>query len=75
MAEESILLRVGVDENQIARSEAAVIAARESIDALREANKRLADEGKKNTTKNYRKAPAAPLENCAPTYRALSRNT
>jgi len=50
MAEESILLRVGIDENQIARSEAAVISARDSIDALREANKKLADEGKKNTT-------------------------
>lgn len=49
MAEESVLLKVGIDENQIARSEAAIISARESIDKLKEANKELAAEGKKNT--------------------------
>jgi hypothetical protein len=49
MAEESILLRVGIDESQIARSEDAIISARESLDALRESNKQLAAEGKKNT--------------------------
>lgn len=49
MAEESILLKVGIDENQIARSEAAIVAARVEIDKLKEAQKALADEGKKNT--------------------------
>lgn len=49
MADESILLKVGIDENQIAKSEAAIISARTELDKLRLANKLLADEGKKNT--------------------------
>lgn len=49
MAEESILLRVGIDENQIAKSEAAIVSARTELDKLKASNKALADEGKKNT--------------------------
>lgn len=49
MAEESILLRVGIDENQIARSETAIVEARKEIDKLKESQKELAAEGKKNT--------------------------
>lgn len=58
MAEESILLKVGIDENQIARSEAAIIDARTEIDKLKAAQKELADEGKKNTVE-YVKNEAA----------------
>lgn len=58
MAEESILLKVGIDENQIARSEAAIIAARQEIDKLKEAQKALADEGKKNTAEYVRNETA-----------------
>ena len=58
MAEESILLRVGIDENQIARSEAAIVAARIEIDKLKEAQKALADEGKKNTAEYVRNETA-----------------
>lgn len=58
MAEESILLRVGIDENQIARSEAAIIAAREEIIKLREAQKALAAEGKANTAEFVRNETA-----------------
>jgi hypothetical protein len=49
MAEESILLRVGVDPAQIAASEKAIISARTEIERLTEANKELADQGKKNS--------------------------
>jgi hypothetical protein len=49
MAEESILLRVGIDENQIAKSENAIVSARVAIDKLKEAQKDLADQGGKNT--------------------------
>ena len=49
MAEESILLRVGIDENQIAKSENAIVSARVAIDKLKEAQKELADQGGKNT--------------------------
>lgn len=58
MAEESILLKVGIDENQIARSEAAIIAAREEIGKLREAQKALAAEGKANTAEFVRNETA-----------------
>jgi hypothetical protein len=58
MAEESILLKVGIDENQIARSEAAIIAAREEIDRLKAAQKALTDEGKKNTAEFVRNEAA-----------------
>lgn len=58
MAEESILLKVGIDENQIARSEAAIISAREEIDKLKDAQKALADEGKKNTAEYVRNEAA-----------------
>lgn len=58
MAEESILLRVGIDENQIARSEAAIIAAREEIDKLKAAQKALAAEGKANTAEFVRNETA-----------------
>jgi hypothetical protein len=58
MAEESILLKVGIDENQIARSEAAIVAARIEIDKLKEAQKELADEGKKNTAEYVRNETA-----------------
>jgi hypothetical protein len=36
MSEESILLRVGIDENQINRSQNAIIAARTELQRLRE---------------------------------------
>jgi len=49
MAEESILLKVGIDENQIARSEAAIVDSRKAIDSLKVAQKELANQGKKNT--------------------------
>lgn len=49
MAEESILLKVGIDENQIAKSEQAVVDLRVEIDKLTDSNKALADQGKKNT--------------------------
>ena len=49
MAEESILLEVGVDENQVNRSEKAIVELRTEIDRLKESNKDLADQGKKNT--------------------------
>lgn len=58
MAEESILLKVGIDENQIARSEAAIVAARTEIDKLKQAQKELADEGKKNTVEYVRNETA-----------------
>jgi hypothetical protein len=58
MAEESILLKVGIDENQIARSEAAIVAARVEIDKLKQAQKELADEGKKNTVEYVRNETA-----------------
>lgn len=58
MAEETILLKVGIDENQIARSEAAIIAARQEIDKLKESQKALADEGKKNTVEYVRNETA-----------------
>jgi hypothetical protein len=58
MAEESILLRVGIDENQIARSEAAIIAAREEIEKLKAAQKALAAEGKANTVEYVRNETA-----------------
>lgn len=58
MAEESILLRVGIDENQIARSESAIIEARKEIDKLKSAQKELADEGKKNTVEYVRNETA-----------------
>lgn len=58
MAEESILLKVGIDENQIARSEAAIISAREEIEKLKDAQKALADEGKKNTAEYVRNEAA-----------------
>ena len=49
MAEESILLKVGIDENQISRSESAIVSARVAIDGLKASQKELADQGKKNT--------------------------
>jgi hypothetical protein len=49
MAEESILLRVGIDEKQIKKSQNAIVSARESIEKLKEAQKLLADQGGKNT--------------------------
>lgn len=49
MSEQNILLRIGIDENQIAKSQQAIIDARKEIDNLKNANKLLADEGKKNT--------------------------
>lgn len=58
MAEESILLKVGIDENQIARSEAAIVDARKAIDELKDAQKALADEGKKNTAEYVRNEAA-----------------
>ena len=54
MAEENILLRVGIDENQLKRSEQAIIAARTEIDRLKEANKQLADQGQKNSVEFVR---------------------
>jgi chemotaxis protein histidine kinase CheA len=58
MAEENILLRVGIDENQIARSEAAIIEARKEIDKLKAAQKELAKEGKQNTVEFVRNETA-----------------
>lgn len=52
--EESILLKVGIDENQINKSEQAVVDLRVEIDKLTEANKALADQGKKNTAEYVR---------------------
>lgn len=49
MAEESILLKVGIDENQVASSEKAIVELRTEIDKLKDSNKELADQGKKNT--------------------------
>ena len=51
MAEENILLRVGIDEDQIARSEKAIIGARTEIDRLRAANKELEKQGEKNSVR------------------------
>lgn len=51
MAEENILLRVGIDEDQIAKSEKAIIAARTEIDRLRAANKELEKQGEKNSVR------------------------
>jgi len=58
MAEESILLRVGIDENQIASSEKAIVDLRGEIDGLKEANKALADQGKKNSVEYVRNETA-----------------
>ena len=49
MAEENILLRVGIDQNQIKQSEQAIITARTEIDRLKEANKQLEKQGEKNS--------------------------
>jgi hypothetical protein len=49
MAEENILLRVGIDQNQIKQSEQAIITARTEIDRLKEANKELEKQGQKNS--------------------------
>jgi hypothetical protein len=54
MAEENILLRVGVDQNQIKQSEQAIIAARTEIDRLREANKKLEGQNQKNSVEYVR---------------------
>jgi hypothetical protein len=58
MAEESILLKVGIDENQIASSEKAIVDLRNEIDGLKEANKALADQGKKNSVEYVRNETA-----------------
>jgi hypothetical protein len=49
MAEENILLRVGIDQNQIKQSEEAIVSARTEIDRLKVANKQLEDQGQKNS--------------------------
>lgn len=49
MAEENILLRVGIDQNQIAQSEKAIVSARTEIDRLKESNKQLEQQGQKNS--------------------------
>jgi hypothetical protein len=54
MAEENILLRVGVDQNQIKQSEQAIIAARTEIDRLKSANKELEQQGQKNSVQFVR---------------------
>jgi hypothetical protein len=47
--EENILLKVGIDQNQIAQSEKAIVSARVEIDKLKEANKQLETQGDKNS--------------------------
>lgn len=54
MAEESILLRVGIDQNQIKQSEQAIVAARTEIDRLKASNKQLEDQGQKNSVQFVR---------------------
>lgn len=58
MADENILLRVGIDENQIARSEVAIVEARKEIDKLKAAQKELAKEGRQNTVEFVRNETA-----------------
>jgi hypothetical protein len=54
MAEESILLRVGIDQNQIKQSEQAIVQARTEIDRLKSANKELEQQGQKNSVQFVR---------------------
>lgn len=54
MAEESIILRVGIDENQLKKSEEAIVSARVEIDKLKEANKELEKQGQKNSVEFVR---------------------
>jgi len=54
MAEESIILRVGIDENQLKKSEEAIVSARGEIDKLKEANKELEKQGQKNSVEFVR---------------------
>ena len=54
MAEENILLRVGIDQNQIKQSEQSIVSARTEIDRLKAANKQLEDQGQKNSVQFVR---------------------
>jgi uncharacterized protein YqgV (UPF0045/DUF77 family) len=49
MAEENILLKVGIDESQIKRSQDAIISARSEIEKLKATQKDLADKGQANS--------------------------
>jgi uncharacterized protein YqgV (UPF0045/DUF77 family) len=49
MAEENILLKVGIDESQIKRSQDAIISARSEIEKLKATQKELADSGQANS--------------------------
>ena len=49
MAEENILLKVGIDEAQIKRSQDAIISARSEIEKLKATQKDLADNGQANS--------------------------
>ena len=54
MAEESILLQVGIDQNTLKQSEQAIISARGEIDRLKLSNKQLEDQGQKNSVQYVR---------------------
>lgn len=49
MAEENILLTVGIDQKAIDQSEKAIVSARTEIDRLKDANKQLEQQGEKNS--------------------------
>ena len=63
MAEENILLRVGIDQRQIKESQEAIVSARNEVDRLKEKQKELTEQYGKNSVEVVKNQAAIKTQN------------